>query len=145
MRLEADSVYQLAVIGLCLIGSALFSSTETALTSLSHGRIQQMLDSGKKSALLHLWLKKPNDVLTTVLIANNIVNILAASLATAFSQQQLLRMGLGDRESLAVAITVGVMTLVVLVFGEVVPKTFAKHNTKKLIPFFSITYGLYYV
>jgi len=143
--LEADSVYQLAVIGLCLIGSALFSSTETALTSLSHGRIQQMLDSGKKSALLHLWLKKPNNVLTTVLIANNIVNILAASLATAFSQQQLLRMGLGDRESLAVAITVGVMTLVVLVFGEVVPKTFAKHNAEKLIPAFTLTLALYYL
>ncbi len=143
--MEADSLYQLAAIGLCLIGSALFSSTETALTSLSHGRIQLLLDNGRKSALLRLWLKKPNDVLTTVLIANNIVNILAASLATAFSQQQLLRLGLGARESLAVAITVGVMTLVILVFGEVVPKTFAKHNAEKLIPFFLLTFALYYL
>jgi len=142
--LETDALYQLVAIGLCLIGSALFSSTETALASLSHGRIQQLLDSGKKSALLCLWLKKPNDVLTTVLIANNIVNILAASLATAFSHQQLLRLGLGDRESLTVAITVGVMTLVILVFGEVVPKTFAKHNAEKLIPLFLFTFALYY-
>lgn len=143
--MEAASLYQLGVIGLCLIGSAFFSSTETALTSLSYGRIQQLLDSGKKSALLRLWLKKPNDILTTVLIANNIVNILAASLATAFSQQQLLRMGIGDRESLAVAITVGIMTLVILVFGEVVPKTFAKHNAEKLIPAFTLTLALYYL
>jgi len=143
--LEADALYQLATIGLCLIGSALFSSTETALTSLSHRRIHQLLDSGKKSALLNLWLEKPNDVLTTVLIANNIVNILAAALATTFSQQQLLRLGLGDRESLAVAITVGVMTLVILVVGEVVPKTFAKHNTAKLIPFFPFIFALHYL
>ncbi len=142
--MEADTLYQLAAIGLCLIGSALFSSTETALTSLSHSRIHQLLDSGRKSALLRLWLEKPNDVLTTVLIANNIVNILAASLATAFSQQQLLRLGLGDRESLAVALTVGVMTLVILVFGEVVPKTFAKHNAEKLIPLMMITWLLYF-
>jgi putative hemolysin len=143
--LEAASLYQLGVIGLCLIGSAFFSSTETALTSLSYGRIQQLLDSGKKSTLLRLWLKKPNDILTTVLIANNIVNILAASLATAFSQQQLLRMGIGDRESLAVGLTVGIMTLVILVFGEVVPKTFAKHNAEKLIPAFTLTLALYYL
>jgi CBS domain containing-hemolysin-like protein len=143
--LEADALYKLATIGLCLIASALFSSTETALTSLSHRRIHQLFDSGRKSALLSLWLKKPNDVLTTVLIANNIVNILAASLATAFSQQQLLRMGFGDRESLAVAITVGVMTLIILVFGEVVPKTYAKHNPNQLIPFFPVTFTLYYL
>jgi len=142
--LDADTLYQLVAIGLCLIGSALFSSTETALTSLTHSRIHQLLDSGRKSALLRLWLEKPNDVLTTVLIANNIVNILAASLATAFSQQQLLRMGFSDSESFAVALTVGVMTLVILVFGEVVPKTFAKHNTEKLIPLLTITYLLYF-
>jgi len=102
--LEADAWYQLTAIGFCLIGSALFSMTETALTSLSYSRIHQLLDSGKKSPLLHLWLQEPNDVLTTVLIANNIVNILAASLATAFSQQQLRLLGLGDRESLAVGL-----------------------------------------
>ena len=90
--METGALYQLAAIGLCLVGSALFSSTETALTSLSHRRIQQLLDSGKKSPLLRLWMEKPNDVLTTVLIANNIVNILAASLATTFSHQQLLRL-----------------------------------------------------
>ena len=143
--MDADALYQLAAIGLCLIGSALFSSTETALTSLSHNRIHQLLDSGRKSTLLSLWLKKPNDVLTTVLIANNIVNILAASLATTFSHQQLLRLGLGDRESLAVALTVGIMTLVILVFGEVVPKTFARHNAETLIASFPLTCALYYL
>jgi len=143
--LDAEALYQLAAIGLCLIGSALFSSAETALTSLSHRRIHQLLDSGKRSPLLRLWLEKPNDVLTTVLIANNIVNILAASLATTFSHQQLMRIGIGGSESLAVAITVGVMTLVILVFGEVVPKTFAKHNTTKLIPFFPVIVTLHYL
>jgi len=143
--LNQEALYQLATIGICLVGSALFSSAETALTSLSHNRIHQLLDSGRKSSLLRLWLKKPNDVLTTVLIANNIVNILAASLATAFSQQQLLRLGLGDRESLAVGLAVGCMTLIILVFGEVVPKTFAKHNAENIIPFFPLISGVYYL
>lgn len=142
--MDADAFYTFVAIGFCLAGSAVFSLTETALTSLAHSRIHQLLDSGRKSALLGLWLKKPNEVLTTVLISNNIVNILAASLATAFSQQQLLRMGFSDREGFAVGLSVGVMTLVILVFGEVVPKTFAKHNAEKLIPFFSITFALYY-
>ncbi len=143
--MDPEALYQLAAIIACLIGSALFSATETALTSLTHSRIHQMLESGQTCRLLDLWLKKPNNVLTTVLIANNIVNILAASLATALSQQQLMRLGLGEREGFAVGLAVGVMTIVILVFGEVVPKTFAKHNAEKIIPFFPLMYALYFV
>jgi putative hemolysin len=143
--LDAESLYQLVAIGLCLIGSAFFSATETALTSLTYSRIHQLLDNGRKSPLLRLWLHKPNDVLTTVLIDNNIVNILAASLATAFSQKQFMRMGLGESEAFAVGVAAGVMTIVILVFGEVVPKTFAKHNAEKIIPFFPLVYALYYL
>lgn len=139
-----DALSQIAAIVICLIASALFSSTETALTSLTHGRVHQLIDSGKKSALLSLWLAKPNDVLTTILIGNNIVNILASALATQFSYRQLQAIGINDVESFAVAVAVGVMTLIILIFGEVVPKTYAKHNADKLIPLFAVTYALYY-
>ena len=142
--LEEGSLSQILVIVLCLIGSALFSATETAVTALSHSRLHQLLDSGKKSALLKLWLTNPNHVLTTILIGNNIVNILASALATKFSYQQFQKIGMGGAESFAVAVAVGVMTLIILVFGEVVPKTFAKHNAEKVIPFFTVTYALYY-
>ncbi|MBN1382108.1 MAG: HlyC/CorC family transporter [Deltaproteobacteria bacterium] len=142
--MEEDAWSQILAILLCIVGSALFSSTETALTSLSHRKVQQMLDNGKKSPLLELWLAKPNDVLTTILIGNNIVNILASSLATRFSYQQLQGMGISNVESFAVAVAVGVMTLIILIFGEVVPKTYAKHNAEAMIPLFLIIYAFYY-
>lgn len=142
--LEEDSLSQILAIVLCLIGSALFSATETALTSLSHSRVHQLLDSGKKSPLLERWLAYPNHVLTTILIGNNIVNILASALATKFSYHQFQRIGMGDAESFAVAAAVGAMTIVILVFGEVVPKTYAKHNAESLLPLFRFTYVLYY-
>ncbi|MBN1663384.1 MAG: HlyC/CorC family transporter [Deltaproteobacteria bacterium] len=135
---------QIVAILFCLIGSALFSSTETALTSLSISKVHQYLDSGERSPLLKLWLVKPNDVLTTILIGNNIVNILASSLATQFSYQQLQAIGVNDVESIAIAIAVGAMTLIILIFGEVAPKTYAKHNAETLIPLFTFTYILYY-
>ena len=142
--MEEDSLSQILAIVFCIIGSALFSSTETALTTLSHSRVHQLLDSGKKSSLLKLWLTNPNHVLTTILIGNNIVNILASALATKLSYHHFQRIGMGDAESIAVAAAVGVMTLIILVFGEVVPKTFAKHNAEKMIPLFTVTYAFYY-
>jgi len=104
-----------------------------------------MMEAGKKSALLDLWLKSPNQVLTAILIGNNIVNILASSLATGISYDYMHSLGFAQRDSLAIGIAVGVMTLVILIFGEVVPKTFAKHNAERLIPIFIITYLVYYV
>lgn len=142
--MEEDAWSQIAAIAVCIICSALFSSTETALTSLSHRKVHQLLDNGKKSPLLELWLNKPNDVLTTILIGNNIVNILASSLATRFSYHQLQTLGMSNVESFAVAATVGVMTLIILIFGEVVPKTYAKHNAESMIPLFVVIYLFYY-
>jgi CBS domain containing-hemolysin-like protein len=142
--LEEDSLSQIVAIVFCLIGSALFSATETAVTTLSHSRAHQLLDNGKKSPLLKLWLTKPNHVLTTILIGNNIVNVLASALATKFSYSHFQRIGMGDADSIAVAAAVGVMTLIILVFGEVAPKTYAKHNPEQIVPLFSVTYVLYY-
>jgi CBS domain containing-hemolysin-like protein len=143
--LEDGTLSPIVAIVFCLVASALFSATETALTSLSHSRVHQLIDRGRRSALLKLWQSKPNHVLTTILIGNNIVNILASSLATKISYHHFRRIGLGDPESMAVAAAVGIMTLIILIFGEVVPKTYAKHNVEKLMPLFAFTHAFYYL
>lgn len=104
-----------------------------------------MMEAGRKSALLDLWMKTPNQVLTTILIGNNLVNILASSLATGLSYDYMQTLGYGESDSLAIGVAVGVMTLVILIFGEVAPKTFAKHNPERLIPLFIFVYILYYI
>ena len=116
--MDSDIFPQLIAIVFCLIASALFSATETALTTFSPGKVHQMVDAGKKSALLNLWLKSPNQVLTAILIGNNIVNILASSLATGISYDYMHSLGFGSRDSLAIGFAVGIMTLVILIFGE---------------------------
>jgi len=115
----------LLAILFCLIGSAFFSGCETALTALGEAKVHQIIEQrGKRARILELWLKYPNHVLTTLLIGNNLVNILASALATAVASGIFRSSGLG--------IAVGVMTLLLLVFGEITPKTFAKHNAERI-------------
>jgi CBS domain containing-hemolysin-like protein len=107
--------------------SGFFSSSETALTALSEHRVRQLLEA--KPALrrwMSLWMERPNRVLTTVLIGNNVVNTFTAALATIIAQQIF--------SNSALSIAVGLTTIALLVFGEITPKTFAKHNAEKLAP-----------
>lgn len=113
----------------CLLFSAIFSASETALTALSHAKINQMLDNEpNRFGMLRLWLDHPNRVLTAILVGNNLVNILASALATDIAQRIFLKKG--------VAIAVGVMTLLILITGEIVPKTYAKYHAKQIAGLF---------
>lgn len=114
----------LAIIG-CLILSAFFSASETALTALPYIKLQQKIDDGT-GRCLKLWQDHPNRTLTTILIGNNIVNILASSLATDLAFAFFQNGGM--------ALAVGVMTFLVLIFGEIGPKTIAKHNAETIAP-----------
>ena len=118
-------------IGVCLIGSAFFSGSETALTSLGQAKAREIQGNGGKSTrILDLWIEKPSEVLTTILIGNNIVNITASALATQVAEQLL-----GGNEGgflSPVAIAIGVMTLLLLTFGEITPKTLARANFQRL-------------
>ncbi|MFH1807702.1 MAG: hemolysin family protein [Pseudomonadota bacterium] len=115
------------MVACCVVLSAFFSASETALTALSEREARQLIESGKgRYQSLKLWVEFPNRILTTILIGNNIVNILAAALATVIAQQLV--------SSQVVAVATGVMTLIILVFGEITPKTFAKHNYKRFAP-----------
>ena len=116
---------ELIVIIVGVMGSAFFSSSETALTSLNVFKIRQMEENGVENSSL---VRKLNDdigkVLTTILIGNNIVNIVTTTVATIFFTDLLGPSG-------AVVSTI-VLTLTILIFGEVTPKNIASSSSEKV-------------
>ena len=116
--MDPSQIIQLITIIILLAMSAFFSSSETALTTVSTIRLKSLADNGSKNAKLVLTLKEnPDKMLSAILIGNNIVNIAASSITTIFFQQMW--------GSWAISIGSGVLTLLVLVFGEITPKTAA--------------------
>ena len=116
-----DPALQIVIIIFCIIMSAYFSATETAFSTLNRIRIKNLAEKGNKKALLVLKLDAKYDtLLSTILIGNNIVNILASSLAT------LLFIQLVQDNDLGSLLSTVVLTLVILIFGEISPKTVAK-------------------
>ncbi|MFD1195946.1 HlyC/CorC family transporter [Seohaeicola saemankumensis] len=110
-------------IGLLLVMSAFFSGSETALTAASRGKLRAQADKGSKGAARALVITEDNErLIGSVLLGNNLVNILATSLATA-----LLTRLFGES---GVAVATLVMTLLVLIFAEVLPKTYAITNAE---------------
>jgi len=127
--LAEETVVEVVLILACVILSGLFSGSETALTSLHAGRLDQLISVKRPGIrLLRLWRDQPRTVLSFLLVANNLVNILASSLATQLSLKTLGGFGVEGAVSIAIALAVGVMTFLILVFGEVLPKTYARHN-----------------
>lgn len=109
----------LVVIVICVILSAYFSATETAFASLNHIRVKNMAEKGDRRAILVMkLLDRYDSVLSTILVGNNVVNIGATSLATVF----FVRM-LGEDAGSGIATLV--TTLVLLIFGEISPKSMA--------------------
>nr|WP_239029955.1 HlyC/CorC family transporter [Nereida sp. MMG025] len=110
-------------IGLLLVLSGFFSGSETALTAASRGKLRAQADKGSKGAERALRITEDNErLIGSVLLGNNLVNILATSLATA-----LLTRAFGES---GVALATLVMTLLVLIFAEVLPKTYAITNAE---------------
>ena len=126
--MEGDSISLLIII-LCVIMSGYFSATETAFSSLNRIRVKNMAEKGNKRAQLVLSMSEKFDsMLSTILIGNNIVNILCASLATVLFVDWL---GAEAGPSVSTA----VVTIVVLIFGEVSPKSIAKESPEKFAMF----------
>lgn len=108
-------------VALCLVFSALFSSVETAFTSLSLFQIEAFKKRGRSGVIVERLARKPDELISTILIGNNVVNITASALAT--------RWALGLWGDWALGLVTGGMTLIVLIFGEVTPKRIAlAHN-----------------
>lgn len=121
----------LIIIAVCLLFSAYFSATETAFTAVNKIRLKAKADDGDKAAKRVLKLAENYDrLLSTILIGNNIVNILASSLATL-----LFVAWIQNNESLATTLSTLVTTIVVLIFGEITPKALAKEHPEGFAKF----------
>jgi putative hemolysin len=114
-------IEQLIILIFLLIMSAFFSASETALFSISRAKARHLAKSEHKSLqLIHRMKQNPHKLLSTVLVGNVLVNIGASALATS--------MALDFFPNHAVGLTTGIMTFVILVFGEVFPKSLATRN-----------------
>ncbi|MGL5440013.1 MAG: CNNM domain-containing protein, partial [Filifactoraceae bacterium] len=123
--MDSKVIIQLLILVVLVIGSAFFSATETALMTLSKIRLRHMADSGNKRAKLVESLKQePNKLLGSILLGNNAVNIAASAVATALAIEMMGSSGVG-------VVTV-VMTVVILIFGEITPKSLAMEYSEKL-------------
>lgn len=122
---STENVLQIVLLVFLLAGSAFFSASETALMSLSKIRIRYMEDEGVKGAkLVASLIEKSSDLLSSILVGNNIVNIAATSVSTALFMSIFGSQG--------VAIATAVMTVLVLIFGEITPKTIAANSPEKV-------------
>ena len=120
----------ITIMVLLVVLSAYFSMTETAFASLNHTKIRTLAESGNKRAKLTYKLSEQYDkLISTILIGNNIVNIALASIATFFFTKQL-----GD---IGATISTIVITIVVLIFGEITPKTIANDFPESIAMFSS--------
>lgn len=126
-------LYGTVAILLVLVAlSAFFSASETSFTSANRVKLKTMANTGNKRAKMALDLAEDYDrLLTTILIGNNIVNIGASSLATGLFLKLL------TNQSLATTVSTAVMTIIILIFGEISPKAIAKESPERVAVMFA--------
>lgn len=120
-----NTIIQIVMLVILLIGSGFFSASETALMSLSRIRIRHMKEEGVKGAkLVDKLTEDSGKLLSSILVGNNIVNIAATSISTLLFTKKFGTQG--------VAVATVLMTVLVLIFGEITPKTIAANNSEKI-------------
>ena len=123
--MDTVSIVILLIIIALIAFSAFFSSAETAMMSASKIKIRNLADEGnEKAKLLLKLLENQSKMLSTILIGNNIVNIIVSSLTTILAQKLFGNIG--------ITIGTAIITVVVLIFGEITPKTAASINAEKM-------------
>ena len=121
---------QIVIIVICTIFSAYFSATETAFSTFNRIRIKNQAEKGSKKAARALALADDYDkLISTILIGNNLVNILGTSLAT------ILFIDLCKDNDLGSTLSTVVMTVIILMFGEITPKSLAKKRPEAFVMF----------
>ncbi|MDO4601116.1 MAG: hemolysin family protein [Eubacteriales bacterium] len=123
--MDSSVPIQAVTIVLMILLSAFFSSAETAMTTVNRIRIQALIEQGDKRAIiLDKVISNSSKMLSTILIGNNIVNISASSLVTTLTIQVFGNVYVGA--------ATGVLTLIILLFGEITPKTLASLHAEKI-------------
>ncbi len=134
--METSDVAQLIIIIVLIFLSGFFSSAETAFSTLNRVRMRNLEEEGsKKAARVNKILESYSKMLSAILIGNNIVNLSASSLTTAFV--------IGVCGNAYIGVGTGILTIVVLLGGEIIPKTWANLNSEKLaLAYSSVIYAL---
>ena len=123
--MDTHLLVRFIILVILLALSAFFSSAETALTTVNKIKLKTMADDGNKKALRVLSvIERPKKMLSAILIGNNIVNLSASSLATTLAIDIFGSVGAG--------IATGILTLLILIFGEITPKSLATLNSTNL-------------
>lgn len=137
--MDSDSISQLIFLILLLLLSAFFSSAETAFTTVSRIRMRTLAENGSKQAKRVLNITdNMHKMLSAILIGNNVVNISASSIATTLAIKLFGSMGAG--------IATGILTILILIFGEISPKTFATIYADRIaLTYSAVIYGLMYI
>ena len=122
--MDSSTVIQIVILICLLAFSAFFSSAETSLTTANKIRMRSLADEGNKRAKMVLWLSEHSpQMLTAILIGNNVVNLSASSLTTSIAYQ------FGGS---AIVVANAAITILILLFGEITPKTTATLYPEKI-------------
>lgn len=128
--MDSGAIFQIVFLVILLFLSAFFSSAETALTTVNRIRLRTLAEDGNKRAACVLRITDDSGkMLSAILIGNNIVNLSASSLATSLAIRIWGSVGAG--------IATGILTLLILIFGEISPKTLATIHSEKI----ALSYG----
>ena len=122
--MSGPQLFQIALLVVLLICSAFFSATETAMFSAKKVRIRHLAEDGDRRAILTArMMEQPSRLISTILVGNNVVNIGATAIATTLAINIFGDTGAG--------IATGFMTLAILIFGEITPKTLAARRAEE--------------
>ena len=131
--MDSGDASRIIILLLLLILSALFSSAETCMTAVNKMRIKSMADENVKNAALVLKIvENQTKMLSAILIGNNIVNLSASSLTTTFAISIAKKSGMSDMSALITGIATAILTILIIIFGEVFPKSLATMKAEKL-------------
>ncbi len=131
--MDGDSIGLIIVMVILLALSAFFSATETAFSTFNRIRMKGMAQSGnKRAALVMKYDDNYEKMLNSVLIGNNIINISLSSIATVFFVDIFSKMDPESAQSIGATVSTVVITIAVLIFGEISPKIIAKSNADKV-------------
>ncbi len=120
--------HEIVSLVVCFILSAFFSGSEAVLMSVGIDRAMQLIEEGgRKGKALKFMVERPSELLTTILVGNNIVNIFASSITTVIASRFF--------KNDAVGISVGITTFIILIFGEIIPKTVSRVHAESLSVF----------